>query len=128
MQELLKDYAINKQFRRDIYVKGPQRLNAREQRQRLGEMILVKTQMSDAVPEKFQLPIGELKPKPEIMAELMKGIGLKPMTGDEVIAAAVKAGLKEPTRSCICSCLSTAAPCCPRERTTKRSSANRRIS
>jgi SAM-dependent methyltransferase len=96
MQELLKDYAINKQFRRDIYVKGPQRLNAREQRQRLGEMILVKTQMSDAVPEKFQLPIGELKPKPEIMAELMKGIGPKPMTGDEVIAAAIKAGLKEP--------------------------------
>lgn len=96
MQELLKDYAINKQFRRDIYVKGPQRLNSREQRQRLGEMVFVKTQMSDAVPDKFQLPIGELKPKTEIMAPLMKGIGTKPMTGEEIIAAAGKAGLKEP--------------------------------
>jgi SAM-dependent methyltransferase len=95
MQELLKDYAINKQFRRDLYVKGPQRLNAREQRQKLGEMIFVKTQMSDTVPEKFQLPIGELKPKPEIMTELMKGIGAKPMTGEEVLGAALKAGLKE---------------------------------
>lgn len=96
MQELLKDYAINKQFRRDIYVKGPQRLNAREQRQKLGEMVFVKTQMNDAVPEKFQLPIGELKPKPEIMTALMSGIGTAPMTGDEIIAASLKAGLKEP--------------------------------
>lgn len=96
MQELLKDYAINKQFRRDIYVKGPQRLNAREQRQKLGELVFVKAQMSDSVPEKFQLPIGELKPKPEIMAALMKGIGANPVTGEEIISAAMKAGLKEP--------------------------------
>jgi SAM-dependent methyltransferase len=95
MQELLKDYAINKQFRRDIYVKGPQRLNAREQRQRLGETVFVKAQMSDTVPEKFQLPIGELKPKPEIMTELMKSIGSEPVTGDTVLAAAIGAGLKE---------------------------------
>lgn len=96
MQELLKDYAINKQFRRDIYIKGPQRLNAREQRQKLGEMVFAKTQMSDVVPEKFQLPIGELKPKPEIMTELMKNIGATPMTGNDILAAAEKAGLKEP--------------------------------
>lgn len=95
MQELLKDYAVNKQFRRDIYVKGPQRLNAREQRQKLGEMIFIKTQMSDSVPDKFQLPIGELKPKPEMMTELMKGISTAPMSGEEVLAAATKAGLKE---------------------------------
>lgn len=31
MRELLKDYATNKQFRRDIYVKGPQLLPQREQ-------------------------------------------------------------------------------------------------
>lgn len=96
MQELLKDYAVNKQFRRDIFIKGPLRLNAREQRQKLGEMVFAKAQMNDAVPEKFQLPIGELKPKPEIMTELMKGIGAKPVTGEEIIAASIKAGLKEP--------------------------------
>jgi SAM-dependent methyltransferase len=96
MQELLKDYAINKQFRRDIFVKGPQRLNAREQRQKLSEMVFVKAQMSDSVPEKFQLPIGELKPKPESMAALMKGIGSNAITGEEIIAAGMKAGLKEP--------------------------------
>ncbi|MBX3518655.1 MAG: methyltransferase regulatory domain-containing protein [Xanthobacteraceae bacterium] len=95
MKELLKDYAINKQFRRDIYVKGPQRLNAREQRQKLNELVFVKAQMTDSVPEKFQLPIGELKPKPEIMRAMMKGIGSDPMTGERIIAAAMKAGFKE---------------------------------
>lgn len=95
MRELLKDYVINKQFRRDIYVKGPQQLNPREHRQRLGALTFISTQMSDAVPEKFQLPIGELKPKPEIMSALMTGIGSKPVTGEDVIAAGIKAGLRE---------------------------------
>jgi SAM-dependent methyltransferase len=96
MHELLKDYAINKQFRRDIYIKGPQRLNPREHRQQLGALMFAPVQMNDAVPEKFQLPIGELKPKPELMAKLMAGIGNKPLSGDQIIEAGIKADLKEP--------------------------------
>lgn len=96
MHELLKDYAINKQFRRDLYIKGPQRLNPREHRQQLGALMFAPTNMNDAVPEKFQLPIGELKPKPEIMTKLMAGIGSKPLSGDDIIAAGIKADLKEP--------------------------------
>jgi SAM-dependent methyltransferase len=96
MHELLKDYAINKQFRRDLYVKGPQRLNPREHRQQLGALMFAPTQMSDAVPEKFQLPIGELKPKPELMTKLMENIGQKPLSGEQIIEAGIKADLKEP--------------------------------
>lgn len=96
MRELLKDYAINKQFRRDIYVKGPQQLTAREQRRLLGELMFAPAQMTDAVPEKLQLPIGEFKPKDGLLAALLGGVGKAPAKGDAVIASGIKAGLKEP--------------------------------
>jgi SAM-dependent methyltransferase len=96
MRELLKDFIVNKQFRRDMYVKGPQQLSQREQRQRFTEIAFAITQMNKEVPEKFQLPIGEISPKKETIAALFEALGSKVMTGGEILAAGEKAGLREP--------------------------------
>ncbi len=66
MRELLKDYIVNKQFRRDVYVKGPQQVSPRDQRQRFNDLAFAKTLMAKEQTEKFQLPIGEITPKKEL--------------------------------------------------------------
>lgn len=69
MRELLKDYAINKQFRRDLYVKGPQKLSQFRQRQSLGRLPFVVTAASAKPPETFQIPLGEVKPNTDAAAK-----------------------------------------------------------
>jgi SAM-dependent methyltransferase len=96
MRELLKDYVVNKQFRRDLYVKGPQQLSARDQRRRFVELGFIGAWMSKDFPEKFQLPIGEIAPKKESYTTLLSAIGSKVCSGGELLAAGEKAGLREP--------------------------------
>jgi SAM-dependent methyltransferase len=96
MRELLKDYVVNKQFRRDVYVKGPQQLSSRDQRQQFTEIAFAASWMNKELPEKFQLPIGDIAPKKEAVAALLSAIGSRAATGGELIAAGEKAGLREP--------------------------------
>jgi SAM-dependent methyltransferase len=95
MRELLKDYIVNKQFRRDVYVKGPQQLSQRDQRQRFNDLAFVRTLMAKELPEKFQLPIGEITPKKETIAAVFEALGDKVRKGGELIAAGEKAGLRD---------------------------------
>jgi SAM-dependent methyltransferase len=96
MRELLKDYVVNKQFRRDVYIKGPQQLSPRDQRQRFAEIAFATAWMNKDFPEKFQLPIGELAPKKETYTALLAAVSGKVCTGGELLATAEKAGLREP--------------------------------
>jgi SAM-dependent methyltransferase len=96
MRELLKDYIVNKQFRRDIYIKGPQQLSPRDQRQQFIDLAFAAAWMNKDFPEKFQLPIGEITPKKETYLALLQAIGTKVCTGGELFAAGEKAGLREP--------------------------------
>jgi SAM-dependent methyltransferase len=96
MRELLKDYVANKQFRRDVCVKGPQQLSQRDQRQRFAELAFADTTTGKELPEKFQLPIGEIALKKETVAALLSAIGGKVCTGSELLAAGARAGLREP--------------------------------
>ena len=96
MRELLKDYVVNKQFRRDVYIKGPQQLSPRDQRQRFAEIAFATAWMNKEFPEKFQLPIGELAPKKETYSALLAAVSGKVCTGGELLATAEKAGLREP--------------------------------
>jgi SAM-dependent methyltransferase len=96
MRELLKDYAANKQFRRDIYVKGVQQLTPREQRRRISETYFVRISSAAKLVEKFQLPIGELKPKPQVLAALESAFSAEPRSGQDIAAALAAEGVKEP--------------------------------
>ena len=95
MRELLKDYAVNKQFRRDIYVKGPQPMAQQEQRQRFREVVFTLATMDKDLPEKFTLPVGEMKPKREALMLLTNRMRDKPTSGGDLIAAGEKVGLRE---------------------------------
>jgi len=94
MRELLKDYIVNKQFRRDIYVKGPQLLSQREQWQEFEKLTFAAT-LQGNLPEKFRLPIGEVTPKKESLAALMQALATKPASGAELMDAGRKCGINE---------------------------------
>lgn len=94
MRELLKDYIVNKQFRRDLYIKGPQNLTPREKRNRLQKLSFTKTQMTADVPEKFQAPIGEISLKREAVSALLELMERKAITGADLLVGCEKAGLR----------------------------------
>ena len=95
MRELLKDYATNKQFRRDIYVKGPQLLPQREQRRHFEDLVFVSTLASKELPEKFAVPIGEVTPKRETIVALMEAMTDDPATGGDLIKEGAKHGIND---------------------------------
>ena len=95
MRELLKDYATNKQFRRDIYVKGHQLLPQREQRLRFESLIFASTLQSKALPEKFTVSIGAITPNLKAMTTFMEAIAETPVTCGELISRAAKNGMGE---------------------------------
>jgi hypothetical protein len=92
MRELLKDYAVNKQFRRDIYVKGLQSISQQEQLRRFRDTIFALAAPAKKLPEKYTMPVGEITPKPEALAALMECLRDKPASGHELMTAAEKAG------------------------------------
>lgn len=95
MREMLKDYAVNKQFRRDIFVKGPQLLTPHEQRQRLDALTFCRTRLDNASEIKLTSPVGELKLDTAIIASLVGMISTIPIAGSTFLANALKAGLLE---------------------------------
>jgi trans-aconitate methyltransferase len=95
MRELLKDYVINKSFRRDIYVKGPQLLPQREQRQRFVELVFKSNYMNKDLLQKIAVPIGEFTPNHKAIAALLDAMGKTAVSGGDLIAAGEKAGLRE---------------------------------
>lgn len=60
LRETTRDYLINQQFRRDIFVKGPTRLTPREQAECLGTLRLSLVTPRANIPTKASLPIGEV--------------------------------------------------------------------
>jgi hypothetical protein len=95
MRELLKDYIVNKQFRRDLYIKGPQKIALREKRQRFNDTPFARTLMSSNVPKKFQLPIGEATPRKDSLEAIMGTLGGDVRTGGELMEAVQKVGLSD---------------------------------
>jgi SAM-dependent methyltransferase len=94
MRELLKDYIVNKQFRRDLYVKGPQLLSPREQRLEFEKLTFAAT-LQGKLPEKFRLPFGEVTPKKEALAALMQALAGKPASGAELLDTGRKSGMND---------------------------------
>jgi hypothetical protein len=95
MRELLKDYAINKQFRRDLYVRGPQNLSVHEQRRRIGQTSFVSLLSSKQPPEKIKIPLGEISINKEISELVLNTLGDDVVTGEQIIANALQNKLNE---------------------------------
>jgi len=92
MRELLRDYAINKQFRRDIYVKGASQLGAADARKRYDGLTLMLLDRPDPAPEEWQIPAGTARVKPEVLDSILAALSAGPTTLGEVRAKAVAAG------------------------------------
>ena len=75
LHELLKDYAVNKQFRRDVYVKGPRRLGGEEARRRARALTFALTARPDPIPETWRVPVGEATVKAEILNAIIGRLG-----------------------------------------------------
>lgn len=94
MRELLKDYIVNKQFRRDLYIKGPQQLTLREQRNLFQKLAFARTQMTADVPEKFQIPIGEMSLKRDAVSAFLNLMNGKVTSGADLLVGCEKIGLR----------------------------------
>ncbi len=87
LRELLKDYVVNKYFRRDVYVKGPLHLSPRKQQEQLDRMAFARTDMGNKVPETLALPAGQATPKQEILAATLECLDQGIVTAAELIEA-----------------------------------------
>jgi hypothetical protein len=94
LRELLKDYAINKQFRRDVYVKGPIRISGSEADLAYDRQAFALTAVLPTIPEKWRIPSGEASLKPGIIDTILKRLQISPATAGELRAAGKAAGLR----------------------------------
>lgn len=61
LRETTRDYMVNQQFRRDIFVKGPTRLTPREQAECLGVLRFALVTPRASIPTKATFPVGEVE-------------------------------------------------------------------
>lgn len=61
LREQSRDYFVNQQFRKDLYVRGARRLSAIEQRQRLLDTQIVLLKTPDAIPLTVKGALGEAR-------------------------------------------------------------------
>lgn len=74
LREQARDYFVNQQFRKDLYVRGATRLSAIEQRERLLDMRFALVQPADAVPFTVKGAAGEATLQKEIYAPLIDAL------------------------------------------------------
>jgi len=94
MSELLRDYVINKHFRRDVYVKGPLELSLQQRRERLEAMMFTLINMGAEVPETLPVPAGQVTPVREGMDAILQGLADGPAKATDLIEAGKEAGIQ----------------------------------
>ena len=72
MREQARDYFVNQQFRKDLYVRGAIRLSASEQREHLLDTRFVLLQRADSVPSKVKGAVGEATLQAETYSPLLR--------------------------------------------------------
>jgi len=85
-RETLRDFVLNQQFRRDVYVKGPVPLNAVEVRQRWLKTRFVLSTRRMLVPNKVTGALGEATLKDEIYQPILNGLADGPRTVEELMS------------------------------------------
>lgn len=92
MKETLKDYFFNRRFRKDIFMRGTNRLSAREQTERLFDFQFALSIPRTAVTLTMRFPFGEATGKEEIYQPIIEALSEKPMTIRQLSAHPALAG------------------------------------
>lgn len=95
MREQVKDLAVNKQFRRDVYVKGPIALTTAEQRQAFERARFALISMGAGGKESWKVPSGDARPKAGLVATLAARLGEGSATGAELLERARAEGFSD---------------------------------
>lgn len=84
LREMVRDLMVNQQFRRDYWVKGPNRLSALEQVEALGRERIIMTSARPNVPIKVNGMLGEASLNENVYAPVLEGLdgGLPSAIGD----------------------------------------------
>jgi len=77
MREQARDYFVNQQFRKDLYVRGATLLSTSEQRERLLDTRFVLLQLADSVPSKVTGAVGEATLQAETYGPLIESLATK---------------------------------------------------
>jgi hypothetical protein len=83
-QETLRDFASNKQFRRDLFMRGVVPISAFEQSQLLATMRFALVVPRSAATLKFTVPLGEVTGNEELYLPLLDALARKPLTLKEL--------------------------------------------
>jgi SAM-dependent methyltransferase len=74
MREQARDYFVNQSFRRDLYVRGANRLSASERRQAMLNTRFVLLQPAESVPDTVKGPAGEASLQAEIYVPVLEAL------------------------------------------------------
>ena len=74
-RELIKDFAVNQQFRRDVFVKGERRLTGPQERAQLRELTFVPLRTSERMSMQFRTPLGRATGQEAIYRPLIDAVG-----------------------------------------------------
>ncbi|MRX07760.1 methyltransferase domain-containing protein [Pseudoduganella sp. FT25W] len=80
MRETLKDYLLNTAFRKDVFVRGAQRIGTQRQSDLLGQVGLTLTVPRADVSLKLKLPMGEADARPDIYNVVLDALAQRPHT------------------------------------------------
>lgn len=78
LRETVRDYFVNQQFRRDIFVKGPREISPYNLTKRIDRERFILIGNPAATPEKIGTVVGEVELRPEIYKPLSEALGKSP--------------------------------------------------
>ncbi|HYC02727.1 MAG TPA: class I SAM-dependent methyltransferase [Azospirillaceae bacterium] len=84
LRETVKDFFLNQQFRKDIYVRGEVRLDRNAMVQRLSELKVALAVARPFVSTKFQLPLGEVTGNQAVYEPLLNALADGPKSLQEL--------------------------------------------
>jgi len=86
LRETVKDFLINQQFRRDVFVRGAPRLSARTQREVMTATRFVLAVPRDACTLAVRVPVGQVKLPEATFAPILDALAAGPRTAQEIAA------------------------------------------
>lgn len=99
MRETTRDYFVNAQFRRDIFVKGPRQISAYDHGKRVERERFILLTDPEKCPEKIQTVVGEVELKAEIYKPLIAALSKCPDCTASVGELAANKALSELNRA-----------------------------
>lgn len=84
LRELVRDFCVNSQFRRDVYTRGGRRLSRNEQRELMGQAVVALRVAGDAVKYETQLMGRQAKFDTPVVRAAVEALSAGPLTIKEI--------------------------------------------